>query len=186
MKVSREQAAENRERVLQAAGALFREKGFDGVALNDIMKSAGLTHGAFYGQFDSKDALVAEACAGVMARAAARWTALGEREEPLAALVGSYLSPRHRDAPARACALPSLAAEAARGPAAVRRAFTQGLRDFLAILARYVGGGTAAARRRRAIVTMSGMVGAMILARAVNDAELSDEILRTAAKEFGG
>jgi len=185
MKVSREQAAENRARVLQAAGALFREKGFDGVAVADIMKAAGLTHGGFYGQFASKDDLAAEACADVMARAAGRWSELSTHKDPLAALVGSYLSTRHRDTPGRACALPSLAAEAARGPARVRSAFTQGLRNFIGILATYVPRRSASARRSQALVTMSGLVGAMILARAVDDAAFSDEILRTAAEAFG-
>ena len=185
MKVSREQATENRERVLQTAGTLFREKGFDGVAVADIMKAAGLTHGGFYGQFASKDALVAEACADVMARAAKRWSELSVREDPLATLVGSYLSPQHRDTPGRACALPSLAAEAARSPAPVRAAFTTGLRNFIDILTKYVPGRSKSARRSQALVTMSGLVGAMVLARAVDDAEFSAEILRTAAAAFG-
>ncbi len=185
MKVSREQATENRERVVQTAGTLFREKGFGGVAVADIMKAAGLTHGGFYGQFASKDALAAEACADVMARAAGRWSALSTREDPLAALVGSYLSPQHRDTPGRACALPSLAAEAARGPAALRGAFTTGLRNFIGVLTKYVPGRSTSARRSQALVTMSGLVGAMILARAVDDAEFSAEILRTAAAAFG-
>jgi len=186
MKVSREQAAENRARVLEVAGRLFREKGFDGIAVADIMQGAGLTHGGFYHQFASKNDLAAQACAQVLGEAAARWKKLGETDDPLGTLVGSYLSARHRDGPGKGCAIPSLAAEAVRQPTPVRAAFTKGLRDFLDILATFVPGRSAAARREKALATMSGMVGAMVLARAVNDADLSKEILVAGAKTFGG
>src|SRR3981081_1665376 len=84
MKVSREQAAENRARVIEVAGKLFREKGFDGIGVADIMKGAGLTHGGFYGQFKSKDDLAAQACAQSLERSVARWTRLpaGARPPP--------------------------------------------------------------------------------------------------------
>jgi len=185
MKVSRGQAAENRARVVKVAGRLFREKGFDGIAVADIMKGAGLTHGGFYNQFASKDDLAAQACAQVLAEAAMRWQKLGAGDDPLGALVNSYLSARHRDGPAKGCAIPSLAAEAVRQPAPVRAAFTKGLTDFIAILATFVPGRSAAARRERALATMNGMVGAMVLARAVNDSALSTEILDAGAKAFG-
>lgn len=185
MKVSREQAAENRARVLEVAGRLFREKGFDGIAVAEIMKGAGLTHGGFYNQFGSKDDLAAEACAQVLAAAAARWRKLGEGDDPLGALVNSYLSVRHRDGPGKGCAIPALAADAVRQPASIRAAFTKGLNDFIAILATFVPGRSAAARREKALATMSGMVGAMVLARAVNDPVLSTEILQAGTKAFG-
>jgi TetR/AcrR family transcriptional regulator, transcriptional repressor for nem operon len=185
MKVSREQAADNRARVLEVAGKLFRENGFDGISVAEIMSGAGLTHGGFYNQFGSKDDLAAEACALVLAEAAGRWRKLGEGDDPLGALVSSYLSPRHRDVPSKGCAVPSLAAEAVRQPAPVRAAFTKGLRDFIDILAGFVTGRTAETRRRKALTTMAGMVGTMVLARAVNDAALSAEILAAGAKTFG-
>jgi TetR/AcrR family transcriptional regulator, transcriptional repressor for nem operon len=90
MKVSREQAAENRARVIEVAGRLFREKGFDGVGVADIMKGAGLTHGGFYGQFASKDDLAIKACAQTLDRSVARWTRLAASDDPLAAIVTSY------------------------------------------------------------------------------------------------
>lgn len=185
MKVSREQAAENHAKVIEVAGKLFREKGFDGISVADIMKGAGLTHGGFYGHFDSKDDLAAQACAQVLAEAAGRWKTYGESDDPLGALVGSYLSERHRDVAGKGCAIPSLAAEAVRQPAPVRAAFTKGLRDFIDILATFVSGRSAQARRHKALVTMSGMVGAMVLARAVNDSALSADVLAAARKEFG-
>src|SRR5256885_15913207 len=97
MKVSREQAAENRARVVEVAGRLFREKGFDGIAVAAIMKGAGLTHGGFYHQFGSKDELAAEACTHVLAERAERRRAISEREAPRWALGRSFLAAPHRD-----------------------------------------------------------------------------------------
>src|SRR5712692_11897403 len=82
MKVSRKQVAKNRQRILEVAGKLFREKGFDGVSVADIMKSAGLTHGAFYGHFASKDDLAAQACANAVAKTLAIWTAWASDKSP--------------------------------------------------------------------------------------------------------
>src|ERR1700730_5047019 len=110
MRVSRKKAAENRERIIDAAGALFREKGFDGIVVADIMKAADLTHGGFYGHFTSKDDLVAQASGRTMARSAANWTrAVAEAaDEPHAALLQHYLTPRHRDEPGRGCGFAAL------------------------------------------------------------------------------
>ena len=149
------------------------------------MKGAGLTHGGFYHQFGSKDELAAEACAQVLSEQAAGWRKLAAGDDPLGALVKSYLSARHRDGAGRGCAIACLAAEAARQPTPVRATFTKGLRDFIEILTMFVTGRSAAARREKALATMSGMVGAMVLARAVNDPVFSAEILRAGAKTFG-
>src|SRR6266852_1902533 len=99
MRVTREQAASNRERVLQVAGRLFREHGFDGMGVADIMKRAGLTHGGFYGQFASKDDLAAEVTARVLGKA--EWPErLTRKANPsFGDVVRAYLSPRHRDDP---------------------------------------------------------------------------------------
>ena len=186
MKVSREQAAENRARVIEVAGRLFRERGFDGIGVADIMRGAGLTHGGFYGQFASKDDLAAQACAQTLDRSVARWTQLAAGEAPLTAIVTSYLLPSHRDAPGSGCAMSALSGGAARQPEAVRNAFTQALQSFAGVLSKLIPGASRAARRRKALATMAGLVGAVILSRAVNDAGLSDEILNAAAKEFAG
>src|SRR3954452_14103224 len=116
MKVSRQQAAENRARVVEVAGRLFRERGFDGIAVGEVRKSAGLTHGGFYHQFGSKDELAAEACAQVLSGQAAGWRKLAGGDDPLGTLVNSYLSTRHRDGAGRGCAMACLAAEAVRQP----------------------------------------------------------------------
>src|ERR1700690_30623 len=110
MRVSREKFVANRERILEVAGALFREKGFDGIGVADIMKAADLTHGGFYGHFASKEDLVAQASRRSMARAAANWTKLVEAapDSPYAALLEHYLSPKHRDDPGKGCAFAAL------------------------------------------------------------------------------
>jgi TetR/AcrR family transcriptional repressor of nem operon len=178
MKVSREQAAQNRERILDAAARLFRERGFDGIGVADLMKSAGLTHGGFYGQFESKEDLAAQACVRALGQSVERWDRLiAEKEDPLQAIAASYLSTRHRDDPANGCAISTLGAEAPRRGPAVRRAFTEGLRPLLDRLMQIVPGRAKETRRLKALATMSQLVGAMVLARAVDDATLSDEIL---------
>jgi TetR/AcrR family transcriptional repressor of nem operon len=186
MRVSREKFAANRERILEVAGALFREKGFDGIGLADIMKEAGLTHGGFYGHFASKDALAAEASRAVLGRSRRKWRRVVDHAagDPLPALVHHYLSAAQRDAPGRSCMFPSLGAEAARQGAEVKSAFTEGMENLVAILAGIAPGRSAAARRKRALAMFSTMVGAMLLARAVDRDTLSDEILAAAASEI--
>jgi len=103
MRVTRAKAAENRERIVEAAGALFRAKGFDGIGVADIMKAVDLTHGGFYGHFASKDDLVAQATRRATARATAKWgkVVAGAPAEPYAALLKHYLTRQHRDEPDR-------------------------------------------------------------------------------------
>lgn len=181
MKVSREQAAINRERVLDTAARLFRERGFHGVGVADLMKEAGLTHGAFYGQFASKEHLMAQACERAYEQLHDRWTKVAGRspDNPLAGIVSSYLSTAHRDSPGTGCATAALGADAARQGAPLRRAFTEGTKAQLDELTMLVPGTTQADRRRRAAVTLSAMVGALVLARALDDDALSKDILRS-------
>ena len=179
MKVSREQAAQNRERVLDAAAELFRERGFEGIGVADLMKAAGLTHGGFYGQFSSKEDLMAEACARASARSRALWSKLAERapDDPVAEIAGVYLTSRHRDNPGSGCLMAALASDAARQGPAVRRAVTESLRSTFDFLSRLVRGKSKSAKRQKAIGTYASLVGAMVLARAVDDRALSQEIL---------
>jgi TetR/AcrR family transcriptional repressor of nem operon len=183
MRVTREEAAASRERIVESAARLFRERGLEGIGVADLMQDAGLTHGGFYGHFASKDELKVEACARALSRAVARWTHLVESEKaPVAALAKAYLSARHRDDPGGGCAFAAIGGEAARDAPAVRRVFTEGLRKLLAVLARVSPGRSAAARRRQAIATYASLVGAIVLARAVDDAKLSEEILHAVSR----
>ena len=179
MRASREKFAESRERILAVAAKLFREKGFDGIGLADIMKAAGLTHGGFYRHFGSKDDLEAQAIGVALATTTADWSRLIEHAaaRPLSALTDEYLSPRHRDDPGKGCALAALGADVARQGERVRSAFTAGLKPFLQLLSNTIPGRSKAARRRKAIATMAELIGTLILARAVDDTALSDEIL---------
>jgi TetR/AcrR family transcriptional repressor of nem operon len=188
MKVSREKAAENRERVIEAAAALFRARGFDGIGVAEIMKAADLTHGGFYGQFSSKDDLIAQASRHTLERSAAKWQRIVAEAggRPYAALLKNYLTPRHRDQPNRGCAIAALGTDVARsGSRDVRETFAEGLESLLGILAESASGaGSKAARRRKAITAMAALVGAVTLARAVGDSALSDEILATVQREL--
>ena len=186
MKVSKEQMAENRERILDAAAQLFREKGFDGIGVADLMKSAGLTHGGFYGHFASKDELMAQASGRALERLQSAWAAIAREatergQDPLAAIETAYLSPRHRDAPGQGCLLAALGGDAARQGTAVRQAVTEGVRAQLEGLATLAPVRTKAARRQRALADYASLVGAMVLARAVDDEALSNEILHATA-----
>ena len=186
MRVSRQKAAENRERIIDAAGALFRQKGFDGIGVADIMKAADLTHGGFYGHFASKDDLVAQASGRAMARAAANWSKItaGAPKDPYAALLKHYLSPRHRDDPGHGCAFAALGGDAARCGRPVRAAFSHGLGPLIDVVAKAVPGRSKAVRRRKAVAGVAELVGALILARAVDDTALSNEILAAARHEL--
>ena len=182
MKVSREQAAQNRERILDTAAQLFRERGFEGIGVADLMKEAGLTHGGFYGHFSSKEDLIAQASARALKRSLALWGKLAERtpDDPLAAIASLYLTKRHRDDPGAGCVLAALGPDVSRQGPAVRRTVTDYVRSACELLAKLVPGKSKAARRQKAISTYATLVGAMVIARAVDDRALSQEILDAA------
>ena len=184
VRVTREQAEANRDKILDIAGTLFRERGYEGIGVADIMKRAGLTHGGFYGHFASKGDLAAETTARVLGRDGWLERLTGKRDPSLAQVVRNYLSPRHRDDPGRGCLFAALGADVARQPRSVRRAFTEGLRKRVDLVRDLVRDRSAAARRQKAIAVMAGLVGALVLARAVDDPEFSEEILEAAAASF--
>jgi TetR/AcrR family transcriptional regulator, transcriptional repressor for nem operon len=181
MKVSREEAARNRERILETASQLFRERGFDGIGVADLMKSVGLTHGGFYGHFSSKEDLMAQACARAAGHSLEGWAKRAEAspDDPLLALARGYLTGRHRDDPGAGCLMAALGPEAARQGPAVRHAVTEGLRRAIDLLARLAPGRSEQKRRQTAIRTYASWIGAMTMARVVDDRTLSQEILDT-------
>ena len=180
MKVSRKQAAENRERILSVAAKLFRERGFDGIGVADLMKNAGLTHGGFYGHFSSKEDLMKEACDRLVADSLAVWNKRAENapEDPLLAVTQAYLTVRHRDNPGEGCLVAALGTEVSRQSLPLRHAVTEGVRSFTALLARLLPGHSEAVQREKALAAYASLVGAIILARAVDDEALSEEILQ--------
>src|SRR5205814_1069742 len=179
MKVSREQAAQNRDRIVEAAARLFRERGFEGIGIADLMKEAGLTHGGFYGHFSSKEHLIAEASAQALTHSLTLWSELAERTsgDPLSAIAGAYLTSTHRDNPGAGCLLAALGPDVARQGTAVRRAVTEHVRSAVELLTKLVPGNSKAARKQKAITTYATLVGAMVMARAIGDRALSQEIL---------
>jgi len=189
MRVSREQAAANKERVIELAGQLFRERGFEGIGVADLMASAGLTHGGFYRQFESKNDLVVQACDRTLQTSVDRWheTVAREPETALVKIINRYLSEHARDVPSDSCALTSLAGEVPRqNNAALTEAFTRALKGFADALARVGPEATAEERYQQALTRLAGLVGAVILARTVSDPALSDEILAAARKGLTG
>lgn len=179
MKVSREEAARNRERIIEAAARLFREKGFDGIGVANLMKEVGLTHGGFYGHFASRDDLEAQACARALEHSLSRWRKRSESapDAPLAAITDAYLSVEHRDHPGAGCLVAALGSDATRRGPGVRHAITDYLQTAFGLLADLVPGASKVARRRKAIDTYARLVGALVLSRAVDDEALSREIL---------
>lgn len=186
MRVTREQAAANRARILEVAGRLFRERGFDGIGVDEIMNRAGLTHGGFYNHFASKDELAAEITAQVLGREGWMQRLTGVDAPSFGEVIRAYLSPRHRDDRGRGCLFAALGADIVRQPRGIRQAFTAGLRARVDALAAMVPGRSAIARRRKALATMAALIGALTLARAVDDPALSDEILDAVAATCSG
>ena len=183
MRVSRIQAAENRETVINVASRLFREHGFDGIGLKDLMKGAGLTQGAFYKQFASKEDLAAQASKRAMESATHRWAAAtaANPEDPLGAVIAFYLSMDHRGEKMDGCPVAALGSDAARQGVDVKASFEAGIKAHLEILGRLIGETDGADPNGRAMAILSTMVGALILSRAVNDERLSKRFLQAAA-----
>ncbi|MRX08788.1 TetR family transcriptional regulator [Pseudoduganella sp. FT25W] len=182
MKVSREQVALNRERIVETAARLFREKGYDGIGVSDLMKSAGLTHGGFYGHFESKEDLLAEAAAHALKKSVERWEGFmaDGRDAALDKIRASYLSETHRDHPESGCAVTALGPDIGRLGDKARHAMTEGARGQIAVLQQLMPAEDAAEQRKQALAQYAAMVGAIVLARAVDDEALSAEVLAAA------
>jgi TetR/AcrR family transcriptional repressor of nem operon len=175
MRVSREQVAINRQRILDAASRLFRERGFDAVTVADVMGAAGLTHGGFYGYFESKDALIAATLEHIVS----------EKKEPvvdLARRVTRYLAPSHRDDVAEGCVYAALGADVLRQTPEARAALADALPAIIDHLSGAMEERNRGDSRKRAIVCWSAMVGALILSRIANDKKFSAEILNETRK----
>lgn len=176
MRYPASQTAEKHEKILKEAARAFRERGFDGAGVAEIMKAAGLTHGAFYAHFASKEELEAQAVECAFAQSAS--TLMANARDPKLAFLETYLSAAHRDHPGIGCVIAALGPEIARGSAA-RKPFTRRVTHMIEEMAgrfRWKRKGDA---RRNAIHLLATAVGALTLARAVDDPRLSDEILES-------
>ncbi len=185
MRVSKEKAAQNRQKIVAAAARLFRERGIGATGVDAITEDAGLTHGAVYSQFGSKEAIAVEAIRGALQGSEHLWQRLLERKgrkKAFPAIVTAYLSAEHRDFAGKGCVVAALGSEISRQPDRVREAFTEELKDALEFLAGVVPEDEPSRSSDDAIMAFAAMTGALILARAVSDENFSDRILKTAAK----
>ena len=184
MRVSRTQAEKNRQTVIDVASRLFREHGFDGIGLKDLMEAAGLTQGAFYKQFASKDDLAAQASERALESATRRWSAAAEAnpEDPLGAVIAFYLSMGHREERGDGCPVVALGSDAARQGADIKASFEAGIKNYLEMLGRWIGETDGEDSTDKSMAILSTMVGALVLSRAVNNKRLSKRFLQAAAK----
>ncbi|OHV19464.1 TetR/AcrR family transcriptional regulator [Rhizobium sp. RMa-01] len=181
MRVSRAQAEANRETVINVASRLFREHGFDGIGLKDLMKGAGLTQGGFYKQFESKDDLVALASGRAMESAIRRWSRVAAGSaDPLEAVVGMYLSTGHQGEKGDGCPLAALGSDAARQSAEVRAPFQNGIEAHLQVLDELIPASDGAKPYDKAMVVLSLMVGAVTISRIMTDQGMSERLLEAA------
>jgi TetR/AcrR family transcriptional repressor of nem operon len=187
MRHSKAEKAATHKRIVAIAAKKFREQGLAGVGIADIMKEAGLTVGGFYKHFQSRDALVAEALDPALKywKRRLHTAAAGGPPRTYQSLVGDYLSAAHRDHPGTGCPVAALAGDIARSDKRTRALVTRDIRDNLGLLATLIrnthGKGHGPARSR-AILTYCALVGAISVARAVLDEQLSHEILTTVAQ----
>ena len=173
MRITKEKRQENHDRIVAIASEMFRERGFDGVGVADLMEKAGMTHGGFYNHFASKEALIAEASAKGFAETSERYAgyAVGD-------VIDAYISRPHRDARGQGCPAAALSGEAARLPDDTRVVFGEGIAGLFSALEGGLAGQPEA--RARAISLLAQAVGAVILSRACPDGSaLADEILDT-------
>jgi TetR/AcrR family transcriptional repressor of nem operon len=179
MRHSREEAARTHARIVERAATLFRERGIDGIGLADLMHEAGLTHGGFYKHFDSKDGLAAEACAHGLSESARRMRRRAEKNpaDPLASVIEGFLSAEHVEDAGRGCTVAALGSDMFRCAEPTRAAFTQGVAELIAIMTELQPEGSLEVRREAAMTSFAAMLGAVVLARGVNDPKLRRALL---------
>jgi len=189
-RVSRAEADRHRAQITEASSRLFRERGIKGVSVADLMGAAGLTHGGFYGHFESKDALAGRAVEHAFAQSAERWrqriAAAPDDAARRAVLVDKFLAPQSLKNVGLGCPSVSLATDVSREPAAapIRAAYLDGLESLVDILASVEPGTDATARRGAALADLATMAGALMLARATEEAPLAAEILAAARERL--
>jgi TetR/AcrR family transcriptional repressor of nem operon len=182
MRISKEKAAENRDRILKAASRLMREHGISGVGVDTLTEAAGMTHGSLYSQFGSKERLVEEAVADAIASKGQELRGGATVDD----YVSEYLSAEHRDDAGRGCPFAALCCEMRHQSKGARERFTAGVKGMVGWLSSRVDKGPKQKRREdQALATLSSLVGALVLARAVNDPKLSDDILRATRNGLG-
>lgn len=174
-----EHKAHTRQRIIATAGRRLKQDGIDGSGVAALMADAGLTNGAFYAHFQSKDDLVATVVADQLATQRAVLAALPDGKAALAEFVRQYLSPQHRDDPGSGCPNAALLDEISRCDDAVRDSYTRGMQSIVEVIATHLSPEDPSASRTRALGLFTVLVATLQLARAVSDRELSDDVLRS-------
>ncbi|WP_374437203.1 TetR/AcrR family transcriptional regulator [Inhella sp.] len=175
------------ERIVEAAARAIRRSGFDGTGVADIMKEAGLTHGGFYAHFPSREAMLAEATGRACAESAAAVAGVVAGVPPgqaLEALLQAYLSREHLAQIEQGCPLAALGSETARQVPEVRQVTTRHIKEMIDLIARQSPDWGQPGAHERALVTLSTLVGTLLLARAVDEPALSDALCRAALKQL--
>jgi TetR/AcrR family transcriptional repressor of nem operon len=189
VKVSGRKVAANRAALVETARRLLQERGFEGAGVVDISREAGLTQGALYGQFKSKNALTREAACKAFSEGLSNWRATyGVKPDPLAAYLDAYLSEAHLTDAGSGCLMAACVSDVARQDPSIGAAFATGFDELVALVADVMPEGTPQdAARRRAITLVSALVGSVAMARALEKADphLSREILAAAREELG-
>jgi TetR/AcrR family transcriptional regulator, transcriptional repressor for nem operon len=188
VKVSGEKVAAHRAALVATARRLLQQRGFDGAGVAEISREAGLTQGALYGQFKSKDALAREAACKAFADGAASWRELREAvPDPLSAYLDAYLCEEHVKGTGAGCLMAACVSDVPRQDEAIGKAFANGFRDLAALIQDALPEGTSKeAARRRALTLVSALVGSVAMARALEktDPDLSREIIAAAREEL--
>jgi TetR/AcrR family transcriptional repressor of nem operon len=185
MKKSKVETAETRRRIVKTAAREFRRNGIHGTGLNELMAAAGLTHGGFYRHFDSKDQLVAEACAAVMESGVGLTedaTCQGGGKSGFEAIAETYLSTDHRDNRSEGCAFAALGSELARADDDTRAAASAGFLKLVDVVAKQYRRTKPQTAKGRAMFAVSAMIGALTVSRIVTDPALSTAILEQTKK----
>jgi AcrR family transcriptional regulator len=175
------------ERIVETAARAIRRRGYDGASVADIMQEAGLTHGGFYAHFASRQAMLAEAAdrAGAEAVAAsAKVVAAAPPDEALRSLLGAYLSQAHLENTESGCPVAALGSEMPRQAPEVRRAATRRIKEMIDLVARQSPDWGQPGAHEHALAVVATMVGALVLARAVDDPKLSDALLDAARQHL--
>ena len=179
--------AASHRRIVEITSARLRQDGLERPAIGELMREAGLTHGGFYRHFGSREELVEEAIVRALWDGARHMSEAVTRQrdrgaDPLAALVAAYLSAAHRDDPTNGCAVATLGADVARASERTRAAYGNQVESYLRVLEGLIDESDPKARRERALLTLSALVGALVMARAVANPELSAELLARVAE----
>ncbi|RON40140.1 TetR family transcriptional regulator [Pseudomonas frederiksbergensis] len=176
MKVTKDQAAANKESILKAASRLYREKGISGIGIGELSRSVGLTHGGFYGQFPGgKEQLASEAVSRTFESNIQDW----RDAKSIPELIKGYLTQAHLDNWTEGCPIPALAADVARTGGTVSHSFTQGVERLIETLMALVEGETQDAKHQESLRILSSITGAILIARALDKPELSEQFLQS-------